>query len=293
MSKDKTNMDPADKDAAKPSETGDPLAEPLQLFTPMTIPFGTSLTVTSLTSITVNGPIVIQSTAPITIKPTHATGVQIALSKDLGADFVHGWNKLPDELKVRILSFNLTRTSTFGYFDTMSCLRSLAKGILGYLCTTPEIAGLAREVFYSTNTFRLQPVRYSLPSGAPTDDLVLAYPSRGVNSRIRKLEIRVCLDDDEWPFLERLAEGAYGFENLQYVIVVVDISFVLYSSYAGGIYTDRRCVNVVDILGDRVRFRNRGELEFRFEEESEEEDGADWDFLMDMVREAVVFLPEE
>jgi len=75
----------------------------------------------------------------------------------LNESFVKGWSKLSDEIKTQILGHIITFKEAIDpkiagrpYTPTTmpKCLKRL-------LCSTPEIAALATEVFYTKNTFFL------------------------------------------------------------------------------------------------------------------------------------------
>ncbi|ORY10078.1 hypothetical protein BCR34DRAFT_588900 [Clohesyomyces aquaticus] len=82
---------------------------------------------------------------------------------------------------------------------------------------TPEIAGLARQIFYGTNTFNLRV--------APADLTLretFKYPNHLVNDDIRKLTVKIVWNSDHKHFLSKLANGSYGFKNVQFIKVEVD-----------------------------------------------------------------------
>jgi hypothetical protein len=75
----------------------------------------------------------------------------------LGPAFAEGWDKLPDELKVRVLSCNLVAEDTISSEDTETDADT--ERVINFhhhLWTTPEIASLSREIYYTKNTFLLQ-----------------------------------------------------------------------------------------------------------------------------------------
>ncbi|KAF2114569.1 hypothetical protein BDV96DRAFT_647265 [Lophiotrema nucula] len=85
----------------------------------------------------------------IVLRPTGA--IDIESTAPLGADFERGWNKLPDELKVRSLAFNLVRkkaiSSSHYYFDDNDGFPPDTENqFLDHLRMTSEIAGLAQEI---------------------------------------------------------------------------------------------------------------------------------------------------
>lgn len=85
--------------------------------------------------------------------------------------------------------------------------------------TTPCIAGLARQAFYTKNIFRFS-FSYNL-SGTVG---MLQYPNPSLNHMVRNLDIRMHLSNQHFNLLSRLATGSFGFEGLQYVQVRVNVS---------------------------------------------------------------------
>ena len=201
------------------------VANPVHFQTPMRLSNGSSLTLVLSGGLRINGPVLIHSSAPITITPIDETSVDIASVADLGSNFVRGWNKLPDELKVRVLSFALhaslatsTRHGVVTSDNFRACYRSLLKPRLE---NTPEIATLAKEAYYNINLVRLSSNQRYLSSHGHGRRLHFRYPSPAVNSCIRRIAVHVNIRPQEWQYLMRLATGTYGFENVARVYIVL------------------------------------------------------------------------
>ncbi|KAF2875698.1 hypothetical protein BDV95DRAFT_603107 [Massariosphaeria phaeospora] len=136
------------------------------------------------------------ATAPSSKPVLAATQSDVVTSSTmtLGPDFARGWNTLPDELKVSVLSFNLTFKESIREIDAKELF-------LRHLCMTPEIAGLAKKIYYSTNAFRLmvRQFRFPKPSLAKfirhlqleTDDFefsTLQYTAKHCTTRLPNLQ---------------------------------------------------------------------------------------------------------
>lgn len=169
-------------------------AKATHIFTPMTLAYGSKLRATSSVPITFNGPVTIWSDGPITIMPVAKVGLDIAPKTLLDSTFVQGWNKLPTELKMRILEFVLAYTPMGGksmgsvFLKLNTC--HMVNLILHYLRITPEISELAREAFYQKNTFHLGAHRDLLTLGLDTQRAArksFLYPSQQVNQMIRRV----------------------------------------------------------------------------------------------------------
>ncbi|KAF1971246.1 hypothetical protein BU23DRAFT_600377 [Bimuria novae-zelandiae CBS 107.79] len=133
--------------------------------------------------------------------------------------FANGWNRLPDELRICILSFNLCSEEPIPV-DWPNNSRAHLKA-LHHLRMTPQIAALAQQTYYSLNTFHLQ-LHYTRPDPSVRPTLRFLFPRKSVNHDIRRLHIEiVSLTVDSLRRLEKLAEGFYGFPKPQQVRLYV------------------------------------------------------------------------
>jgi len=246
-----------------------PENEVFRLHTPMhLIPaVGSVRAVSSPTPFMING-VKIWSSAPIHIYDGGGEfSVCLQPADALGADFVDGWHKLPDELKVRVLAFNLSHEMEIDYH------RSLNQGYditnFGHhLRSTPEIASFARDLYYARNTFRLRQQNYPFnarPSQA-NGGQYLAYPRRPLNSLVRSIILELSSIHLDLRHARRLANGDCGFENLRHIEVQID----MYLPFRW----ERRNPVIEDGQRNPVRFGCEGSVEFknRFDEEDTEEE---------------------
>jgi hypothetical protein len=133
----------------------------------------------------------------------------------LGSDFARGWHKLPNELKTTILAFNLVCHPVIIHRSALGDPGDVSS--YGHqLRSTPEIAQLAREIYYTKNTFRLKKIvrKEHTGHGRRTRIHCFAYPTHCPNVLIRSLEIHCGLVQSYCTHLRRLARSDYDFQNL-------------------------------------------------------------------------------
>ncbi|KAJ4360802.1 uncharacterized protein N0V89_001369 [Didymosphaeria variabile] len=134
----------------------------------------------------------------------------ILATPDAQNNFVRGWNKLPLELRIHILEFNLIYIAP--YKATEDATTSI---LLPYLRMTKEIADLAREIYFKKNVICLEVRRQDGRRRA------LRYPPPLSNRFIRRLEVELAFIDFAtsrfWPKIPDLASGRYGFPNLRFL----------------------------------------------------------------------------
>jgi hypothetical protein len=129
----------------------------------------------------------------------------------LDISFASGWSNLPDELKAQILSHNLTFPEAID-----PCEESLL-ALYHHLRTSPEIAALAREAFYQSNTFRLR--RHYGGSRRHQCHRHLQHrirlPHPSASALIRRVAIDISISRRaDWSQLQKVSQGGHGFTNL-------------------------------------------------------------------------------
>jgi hypothetical protein len=139
-------------------DAGNKEPEVITLLTPLLVPAKVKLSVLSAYPIhvyypkdTQSPPLQIQSSAPVVFGNGDAA-VYLVPDAPLGLEFVAGWTKLPDELKVLILAQNLVFDESVRFRNWKEITERV---LFPHLRMTPEIANLAREVFYTQNEFQL------------------------------------------------------------------------------------------------------------------------------------------
>ena len=216
----------SDKLASKSTQDRDCEAEDdIHLQTPMDIvPEGGSVRrISSSTPFYVGG-IRFWSATPIHIYGSGKQRLSIRPSTDLGPEFVRGWFKLPDELKVRVLEFNLVYDRAVPY-DLSFPGRFHVTEYRKLLLSTPEIATMSREIYYSKNVFRIETEPYSQSDhNLSNRGLFLAYPSLANNSLIRSLEFVTTVDHLRSTVFRRFADDACGFHDLRSLRLILSLS---------------------------------------------------------------------
>ncbi|KAF2875696.1 hypothetical protein BDV95DRAFT_603105 [Massariosphaeria phaeospora] len=133
--------------------------------------------------------------------------------------FAAGWEKLPDELKLRVLGFNLTFKEPINGKS-----RKGWDTFLHFMTMTPDIANLSQEVFCKTNTFQIycrDGNDNSLRSKRP--DILALYPKLSVNSIIRRVQLHMNIDSSDVEALRKFTRGDYGIGNLEWITIIVDM----------------------------------------------------------------------
>ncbi|KAF1958173.1 hypothetical protein CC80DRAFT_502965 [Byssothecium circinans] len=144
--------------------------------------------------------------------------------KHLDPKFASGWNKLSDELKVHILAYIVISDEPIDRENKWGSTLGGNKDLISYCSMAPDIAGLAREIFYSHNTFHIGAQRYVHDEN--NGHLVrrcLDLPHPSARPLIRTLKVSVHIAGSELKDLQNIAHGISGFSALQYVKVIVDI----------------------------------------------------------------------
>lgn len=214
---------------------------------------------------------------------------------DLDPDFAEGWRKLPNELKIRVLAYNLAFDSPIE-----SCCISprlwrlrMEEGhwpsmLLAHLAMGPDIAAAATETFYHKNTFHVN-LEYRMHGiglmnraswkKMTTDALVRAnrirrheLPSPTIQTLVRRLEISHYLNNYSWETL-RTSNGIYKlFSSLRHVTIRVVMCETNWAVWIHrfqdfGEWSLRGPEDAVDSIPDprryaRIQFHCDGEVEF-------------------------------
>ncbi|KAF1958167.1 hypothetical protein CC80DRAFT_546403 [Byssothecium circinans] len=146
--------------------------------------------------------------------------------------FSDGWNKLPAELKVQILGHNLTFPKPIMADWRRREFTDRLKALYHHLHMTPEIASLARNIFYETNTFVISAEEHPSPEAQLLYNSPKAFATATI-PRIRTslnpiartnthhINFRLLIYSSHWAVLKRLSVGEFGFNNLRRVRVDV------------------------------------------------------------------------
>jgi hypothetical protein len=106
----------------------------------------------------------------------------------LGPDFVLGWRKLLEELRIQILAHNLVSPNPIRH--TRDGSFTLSPTLYNYLAIGPEIARLAHETFYRENSFQFQRLLTS------TNRCIKLHPA-GIRLLIKRLTLVVELCESD------------------------------------------------------------------------------------------------
>ena len=142
------------------------------------------------------------------------------------AAFSQGWRSIPDELKVKILSYVLITDDPIEHYDVapnilatkrLSDNPNCFKDMLSLSIGAPETKIMAQEIFYGKNTFHLRLL----------NDYVY-IPTSGVNDYIQNIVIfwgprNRPVNGWIWGVLRDLSGGQYGFRSLQVVKIAFDL----------------------------------------------------------------------
>jgi hypothetical protein len=197
-----------------------PPSEVLRVYRSLTVDMtnGPPLVVYSPDPIKINGALV-WSPGPIYIMNKEV--VKITVTEVLGPEFLRGWNRLPDELKVEVLAHNLTfetglsRAAFRSIRDNKDGLELETRMLLDHCLMGPDIQTLVNEVFYSKNRIYLQTERHMygimellyLPLGSLLEpDMTVYYPHITKRSFIRRVVLGVYAIEPGWKHVAKLAQ---------------------------------------------------------------------------------------
>ena len=101
-------------------------------------------------------PISVDAEPPLISRITSDIQISIQPTAPLGAGFIRGWNKLPDELKVHVLCFSFKAGRPVGVNNNLDHPYKV-KELQRSLHMAPEIATLSRDIWWSENECLLEP----------------------------------------------------------------------------------------------------------------------------------------
>lgn len=185
-------------------------------------------------------------TNAVYLRPHHDTW--LIPSQPLDTSFATGWTKLPTELKVQILSYNLAFRDTVDRYE-----KNVLPALDHHLRISPEIADLAKEIFYGQNTFRI-PRHHTRPSGRDLFPIACEL--------IRKIVVDVILGFyTDWETLSMISKGSHGLSNLRYVNVVVNCRGAMFSPINDDTIA-RLLGRIHDSCDESIVFKCKGEFTF-------------------------------
>lgn len=128
-------------------------AEVIQIHWPMEILRQASFAVYSSQPLDISAPCSMQIRAYTPIRIRCDSKLTISPAGPATSGFARGWSKLPTELELEILRYNLLFPSPIWPSDINTVTR---RELLPYLRVTPDIAEMAKSVFYQENRFIMQ-----------------------------------------------------------------------------------------------------------------------------------------
>jgi hypothetical protein len=177
--------------------------------TPMTIKASANILVTCSCPIkafvSLRRHILVTATTPTLL--TAPTTMRLEQADDLGTDFARGWEKLPEEIKLHILSYNLDLNGSGIYYDAKTSCYTSQDRLSSHLAMGPEIARLAYGIFYKRNKFALE-------ADVGSDNGRLWLPSLVIRPLITKVCLKVGFDQFYWRLLQELADKSLGFNSV-------------------------------------------------------------------------------
>jgi hypothetical protein len=184
----------------------------------MTLQAGTKTHVTCASAINIETSpglqVAVSALTPITL---HVKSRRtISPSAALGAEFAHGWNSLPEELKLHVLSFSLTAKGGEVKYQNARGYFTLQDTLLAHFLMGPEIARVAHDAFYKENIITIR----SFVSNNPERHEVLRLPPYVSRNAIRFLRLVLDCDSIHWCTIEMCATARLGFLNLRQIQIV-------------------------------------------------------------------------
>ncbi|KAF2635719.1 hypothetical protein P280DRAFT_473632 [Massarina eburnea CBS 473.64] len=224
-----------------------PAHRPVKIHHPHQMLRSETIDILSPTPIQVAPGVFISSASPITITTSKSAITLLAPTERLGTGFGRGWNKLPVELKLHILRYNVSAQEGYANTSCSFCEMPIfndkvhvgcpyirngkwlnrscdfdvmkEKKLYRYMRLTPEIAALAKEIFYGTHIFEFM---YHLPPM-----LCLRERNRFVR-RLNLVEISMSENSSPspWEILSNLSKKQYGFTNLSRIHITFAAEFI-------------------------------------------------------------------
>jgi hypothetical protein len=189
--------------------------EVVEVHWPMDVPAHAEFAVASSRPLKMSGPYNLQIQA---LSPVHIYSevpLKIIPAGPATARFAKGWLKLPNELKLAILRYNLLLPTSLWPANINTVIR---RELLPYLRTTSDIAELAQAVFYRENRFILQ--FSSLRAHPhPYSSSILARPPVIIRPLLRRITFLTRLTSLDWRILQWIGELRAGFTNVMHLEV--------------------------------------------------------------------------
>ncbi|KAF2635721.1 hypothetical protein P280DRAFT_534702 [Massarina eburnea CBS 473.64] len=183
--------------------------------------------------------------------------------------FAKGWGRLPDELKLKVVSY-IVPAQTYPINKAMHDFRYLCD-VQPYVGLTPEITNLALETYYSANTFATRVISKVEDQGQEdVQQFYFQYPARSLNHFVRRMSIRIEPLEEHWDMLHDLSTGHYGLKRLVHLSIHIDCSIPFFNygrpSKAYDVWMEKihrkykDLLHVVEALDKSIYFKCAGEV---------------------------------
>jgi hypothetical protein len=194
------------------TENNKQLGEVIEIHWPMDVPKYASFAVYSSQPLAISAPrsMEIQACTPMHIRCDIKLTISPAGPATPG--FARGWLKLPTELKLQILRHNLLLPSPLWPSNINTVTR---RELLPYLRMTPDIAEIAKSVFYQENRFIMQ-----FSSSTPNSWSTLARPPMSIRPQLRRITFLTRLTTLDWQILRSISrQDCAGFTSLFHLTI--------------------------------------------------------------------------
>ena len=173
------------------------------------------------------------------------------MSPSLTPAFANGWRKLPNELKIEVLSRILPYRKTL-HVEILSEIARRNNGrtidfpidpqLMWCLLDHPEFSDFMMDVLFNNHKF-------VVTSYLPRHE----YPLRSMFSNIKRLQLIVQANGPNWQWLAEVARGAHGFDSIREVDLTVWVLNVRYDEFCNQVRRTRVIVWDVELLRIRLR----------------------------------------
>ncbi|KAF2106150.1 hypothetical protein BDV96DRAFT_675776 [Lophiotrema nucula] len=193
------------------------------LLTPRQLPHFRGSALTFITYLQLVATFSIQTNAPQNISPASGSTGNIKMSSNiqpLGPSFARGWRALSDELRLKIFEFILVLERELRKdYSPLKWGEPWSQDLVALLACS-EVSQLARETFYSRNTFLVD--AWARPT---VNDAFQQIPFRH-GQHLRRLHIRQQPMDETWLLIRTLAQCLSCFPVLQKVKLSLPIAWL-------------------------------------------------------------------
>lgn len=181
--------------------------EVIEIHWPMDIPRQASFAVYSSQPLNISAPCSMQIHAYTPIRIRSDSKLTVSPAGPATPGFARGWRNLPTELKLEILRYNLLYPSPLWPANINTVIR---RELLPYLRMTPDVAEMAKAVFYQENNFTMQ-----FTNSLVFPNSILAKPSMSIRPQLRHITFQTRLCEFDWQILRAMSgKDRAGFTGL-------------------------------------------------------------------------------